>query len=119
MEHSSKIGKAINCTGIKFVKRLIKKKGIEFQGRFQRPNDCTIKVVNIRKYQNLYYSDKCVYEVDVTVKINEYYYTYFNRRNNIHANKRIRNYQNITDLLNELVYFNIKDIQISKITFEQ
>jgi hypothetical protein len=50
MEHSSKIGKAINCTDIKFVKRLIKKKGIVFQGRFQRPNDCTIKVVNIRKY---------------------------------------------------------------------
>jgi hypothetical protein len=119
MGHWLKWGRAINCADIKFVKKLIKKKGIEFQGRFQKHNDCTIKVVNIRKYQNLCHPDKCVYEADVTVKLNEYYHTYSNRKNNIYVNKRIRNRQNIADLLNELVYFNIKDIQISRITFEK
>lgn len=128
MEHSLKLGKALNDSGTKFVKKILKKKGIVIQGRFQRDNDCEIRITNIRKYQNIYYNNftgvnlKFVYEVDIVVKLigDEYrFYDCNNKRGTYWCNKRIRGYVNETNIKNELVYFNINDIVVSKITFEK
>ena len=125
MEHPDKLGKVRNDKGTKFIKRILKKKGIVIQGKFRRENDCEIRITNVRKYQHIYYnvlnvltgSDiRFVYEVDITVKLIGNEYMLFS---DFYIRKKIRGYVNVTNIKNELVYFNIKDITISKITLEK
>lgn len=122
MKHANKLGKCILDKDMKFVKKLLNKKPISFSGRYSNDNDCVIKVVNIRKYvaYAIRASDniRFCYEVDVVVKLNkgifDYYYSASKSKNS-----RVRRYKNEKKLSEELEYFNMVDVQISKITFEK
>jgi hypothetical protein len=120
MKHSKKVDRAINDKNMKFVKKLLKKNPIIFEGHIRRDNDCTVTITNIRKYKNLWSyreNDKFVYEIDVRVKGDsdvKYWAGYDNRR----VNRRVRSYRMENLLREEICYFNIVDICISKITYE-
>jgi hypothetical protein len=120
MKHSKKVDRAINDKNMKFVKKLLKKTPITFDGHIRRDNDCTVTITNIRKYKNIWShkgNDKFVYEIDVHIKGNseiKYWVSYDNRR----ANRRVRSYRMENLLREEICYFNIVDICISKITYE-
>lgn len=120
MKHKCKVGNCINDKDTKFIKKLLKKKPISVLGRFSKDNDCTITVSNIRKYELSPFrstdSKKFCYEIDVIVKLDlDIYYRMGSRR----KNDRIRRYVNERELREELAYFNILDLQISKVTFEK
>jgi hypothetical protein len=120
MKHSKKYGKAINDKNMKFVKKLIKKNPITFTSSISTTNDCEVTITNIRKYQNLYtykQTDKFVYEVDIKVKLN-YKSRYQYDRDNRRINNRVRGYRMENLIREELCYFNIVDICISKISYE-
>ena len=119
MKHRYKIGNCINDKDTKFIKKFFKKNPISIEGRYYRDNDCVITISNVRKYQTVSWrGDKkqFCYEVDVIVKTTANYYEYSTSRR---KNDRIRRYQNEQQLRDELVYFNITDFQISKVTFEK
>jgi hypothetical protein len=99
----------------------LKKKPISIDGRFWKDNDCVITISNIRKYETVSWrgnTKQFCYEIDVIVKMNlsiyDFHYVTSRRKND-----RIRRYQNEKQLRDELVYFNILDFQISKVTFEK
>ena len=121
MKHTNKLGKCILDKDMKFVKKLLNKKPISFSGRYFNDNDCVIKVVNIRKYvaYAIRASDniRFCYEVDVVVKLNKNIFEYYDSANRS-KNTRVRRYKNEKKLSEELEYFNMVDVQISKITFE-
>jgi hypothetical protein len=121
MKHANKFGRCILDKDIKFVKKLLNKKPISFSGRYFNDNDCVIKVVGIRKYAAfpLFSRDKTrfCYEVDVVVKLSNKYILCYSSAT--HRNTKIRRYKNERLLREELAYFNMDDIQISKITFEK
>lgn len=121
MKHTNKLGKCILDKDMKFVKKLLNKKPISFSGRYFNDNDCVIKVVNIRKYvaYAIRASDniRFCYEVDVVVKLNKNIFEYYDSTNRS-KNTRVRRYKNEKKLSEELEYFNMVDVQISKITFE-
>jgi hypothetical protein len=120
MKHANKIGRCILDKDMKFVKKLLKKNPISFSGRYFKDDDCVIEVVGIRKYVGMPYrlTDKTrfCYEVDLVVKLTDNYILCYS--NATHRNTKIRRYTNEDKLRQELVYFNMDDIQISKITFE-
>lgn len=120
MKHKFKIGNCIKDNDIKFIKKLIKKKPISFSGQFRQDGDCIIKISNIRKYNKLdfrgLWSKNFCYEVDLIIKTDERYgYV----TSSVRTNDRIRRYKNKQRVIEELSYFNIEDIQISKVTFEK
>ena len=121
MKHANKLGKCILDKDMKFVKKLLNKKPISFSGRYFNDNDCVIKVVGIRKYAAfpLFSRDKTrfCYEVDVVVKLSNKYNYYYSASKS--KNSRVRRYKNEKKLSEELEYFNMVDVQISKITFEK
>lgn len=113
MVHGNKIGRAINDEGTKFVKKLINKKPISFVGRYWHEGDIKIEVANIRKYQKSNWSG-FVYEVDVKVSfIKNIWYDGYSRK----KNDRVRRYKNEKLLREELEYFNINDLVISKVQY--
>lgn len=119
MKHRYKIGNCINDKDTKFIKKLLKKKPISIDGRFWKDNDCVITISNIRKYETVSWrgnKKQFCYEVDVVVKMNQFFY---NQATSRRKNDRIRRYPNEKQLRDELVYFNISDFQISKVTFEK
>jgi len=113
MVHGNKIGRAINDEGIKFVKRLIKKNPISFEGKHWTDGDIKIQVANIRKYQKSY-GPGFVYEVDVKVSFIKERWFYSSIRT---KNSRVRLYKNEKLLREELEYFNINDLVISKVQY--
>ena len=122
MKHRWKEGRCVIDKDVKFLKKLLVKKNITFLGKFFRENDCEIKVTKIRKYKNslLYHYLILQYqgfEIDLTVKFldTRYRHPYWEKRN---MNSKIRRYKNERKLSEELVFFNINDFQISKITYE-
>jgi hypothetical protein len=114
MKHYYKTGRPIIDKDIKFVKRLLKKKPIKFDAVYWHPQDIQLKITNIRKYQHRY-GESFVYEVDVKVipKRDRCYYHHSARS----KNSRIRRYSNEKLLIQELEYFNINDVTISKIEY--
>jgi hypothetical protein len=120
MKHSRKEGKIIADKDIKFVKKLLKKNPIIFEGNIHIKDDCLVEITNIRKYANvLYYGSnaKFVYEVDVKVKkIQNSRWDLFGRTN--YKNRRIRSWKMEQLFQEELCYFNITDFCISKISYE-
>jgi len=121
MKHRYKIGNCIIDKDTKFIKKLFKKKPISVDGRYFKDNDCIITISNIRKYDTVSWrgnTKQFCYEVDVIVKMNPniHHYDYSTSRR---KNDRIRRYQNEKQLRDELVYFNILDFQVSKVTFEK
>ena len=115
MKHRWKEGRCVIDKDVKFLKKLLVKKNITFLGHFFRENDCEIKVTNIRKYRSI--GTTFCFEIDLTVKFldTRYRHPYWEKRN---MNSKIRRYKNERKLSEELVFFNINDFQISKITYE-
>jgi hypothetical protein len=113
MIHGNKTGRVINDEGTKFVKKLINKKPISFEGRYWHEGDIKIEVANIRKYQKSY-GPGFVYEVDVKVSFIKERWTYSSTRA---KNDRVRRYKNEKLLREELEYFNINDLVISKVQY--
>ena len=120
MKHSRKEGKAIVDKDIKFVKKLLKKNPIIFEGNIHIKDDCLVEITNIRKYVNGWTygsSAKFVYEVDVKVKKTPNTRWGLSVRNN-YNNRRIRSWKMEQLFREELCYFNIMDFCISKISYE-
>ena len=119
MKHSKKVDRAISDKNMKFVKKLLKKNPIIFDGHIRRQNDCTVTITNIRKYNNLWSykdSDKFVYEIDVHVLLTDKSVWY--RPENRYINRRVRSYKMENFIREELCYFGINDFCVSKITHE-
>jgi hypothetical protein len=114
MKHYYKTGRPIIDKDIKFVKRLLKKKPIKFDAVYWHPQDIQLKITNIRKYLHKY-GGSFVYEVDVKVipKRATWHYHQSSRS----KNDRIRRYHNEKLLREELEFFNIHDVTISKIEY--
>ena len=121
MRHGNRTGRCILDKDMKFIKKLLKKNPISFSGRYHRDNDCIMEVVGVRKYVASPWrtTDKTrfCYEVDIFVKLSNK--NILNYSGTKYRNKRVRRYMNEEKLIQELVYFNMTDIQISKITFEK
>jgi hypothetical protein len=120
MKHSRKEGKIITDKDIKFVKKLLKKNPIIFEGNINIEDDCLVEITNIRKYANSWYygsNAKFVYEVDVKVKKTSNTRWGLSVRNN-YNNRRIRSWKTEQLFQEELCYFNIVDFCISKISYE-
>lgn len=120
MKHPKKTGKAIVDNDTKFIKKLLKKTPIIFNGCIYDKEDCLVEVTNIRKYENnLYYgsNSKFVFEVDVKVKKNKNtrFGSSFGAK---YKNRRIRSYRMEKLFEDELCYFGIKDFCVSKISYE-
>lgn len=120
MKHPRRSGRAIIDKDIKFIKRLLKRKPIEFEGVIWRQTDCLVKISNIRKYEDIYSFGKkgvFVYEVDVHVKLSEDIkkYLYWD---SVTLNRRVRSNSMGKELREYLVYFNIHDFCVSKISCE-
>lgn len=119
MKHSKKVDKAINDKNMKFVKKLLKKTPIVFDGHIRRENDCVVTITNIRKYKNLWSykeNDQFVYEIDVHVKLEHVSVWY--RPDVRTMNRRVRSYRMEKFIHEELCYFNIVDFCVSKISYE-
>lgn len=128
MEHSKKVDKAINDKNMKFVKKLLKKNPITFNSSIRSSTDCVITITNIRKYKNLWFHKdndkfvydiqiyKFVYEVDVIVNITYLAHSYYSNVRRL--NRSVRSYRIESLIREELCYFNIEDICISKISYE-
>jgi len=120
MKHSKRVDRSINDKDMKFIKKLLKKNPITFDGCISSLNDCTVKITNIRKYKNLWSyreNDKFVYEIEVIVEPKNnirYWVSCDNRR----VNRRVRSYRMENLIREELCYFNIEDICLSKISYE-
>jgi hypothetical protein len=114
VKHFYKTGRPIVDEDIKFVKRLLKKKPIKFDAVYWFLQDIELEITNIRKYQHKCGND-FVYEVDVKVISKKDKYTY--HRGTRAKNDRIRRYDNEKLLREELSYFNINDVAISKIEY--
>lgn len=118
MKHTKKVDRAINDKNMKFVKKLLKKNPITFDGHIRRENDCTVTITNIRKYKNLWSykeTDKFVYEIDVHVINQSSTWYRFDTR---YINRRVRSYKMESFFREELCYFGIDDFCVSKISYE-
>ena len=120
MEHSRKKGKAISDKDIKFIKKLLKKNPIIFEGNIHHTDDCIVEVTNIRKYENNWFygtNTKFVFEVDIKVKKN-YKSRWFKSERAHYRNRRMRSWKMEKLFQDELCYFGIQDFCISKISYE-
>ena len=121
MRHRKRYCRCILDKYMKFIKKLFKKNPISFSGRYSRDNDYVMEVVGARKYVASPWrtTDKTrlCYEVDIVVKLSNK--NILNYSGTKYKNSRVRRYMNEEKLRQELVYFNVSDIQISKITFEK
>ena len=120
MNHKAKQGHIIKDDHISRVKKLLKKKPTLCQGdMWGRKYD--IEIINIRKYSNKWSwskRDKFCYEVDVKVNSEPLelsgWYIQSNKRR---MNERVRNWKNEQLILDELDFFGIDNICISKIEY--
>jgi len=121
MKHPRKKGRAIVDKDQKFIKKLLKKNPINFEGSIGNKDDCLFEITNIRKYVNNWYratNDKFVYEVDVKVKSTKKSSWIFRRTGIRYKNRRVRSWTMEKLFQDELFYFNIVDFCISKISYE-
>ena len=120
MGHKYKVGKLIKDKDSIFIKKLLKKNPISINGKICFEDDCIINVTNIRKYRSCVSIGRFVYEVDVKVKIEcvDTFRYYIRETRSNWMNSKVRTYRNEIPILNELAYFNINDICISKVVYE-
>lgn len=119
MNHSNKIGYVVTDKDTKFIKKLLVKNPILIDASIRTKNDCNLMVSNVRKYNSKYKNGRCkkfVYEVDVIIEIKKGPSIYYQDKRRM--NKNVRGYRNTQFVLDELCYFNIDDICISKITYK-
>lgn len=120
MKHSRKKGNAISDKDIKFIKKLLKKNPIIFEGIINTKDDCLVQITNIRKYENYWYygtNPKFVYEIDVKVKKTEKTRWDFYQRTH-YKNRRMRSWAMEKIIQEELCFFGIQDFCVSKISYE-
>lgn len=120
MDHKYKVGKLIKDKDTIFIKKLLKKNLIGVNGKIWFEDDCIINVTNIRKYRSCVGIGRFVYEVDVKVKIEcmDTFKYYMRETRSTRMNSKVRTHRNEIPILNELEYFNINDICISKVVYE-
>jgi hypothetical protein len=119
MEHRLKEGYIIKDDHIKRVKKLLKKKTIRLTCKIWT-NEVKCEVVNIRKYLNRWSTDnnqKYCYEVDVKVDLKNTIFPFYIGSNKRRLNDRLRNWSNEKLLLDELEFFGINEVCISKVQY--
>ncbi len=120
MNHKGKIGNIIKDDHISRVKKLLKKKTISCEG-VMWGRKYNIEIVNIRKYLNQWSyrdNDKYCYEVDVKVDVAPLELSsWFISRNKRKMNDRVRLWRNQQMISDELVFFGIDNICISKVQY--
>lgn len=120
MKHPRKEGRVISDKDTKFIKKLLKKNPIIFEGCIHIKDDCLVEITNIRKYENGWTfasSAKFVYEIDVKVKKTSttFWGLYIRTQ---YKNRRVRSWNMEKLFQEELCYFGIQDFCISKISYE-
>jgi hypothetical protein len=121
MNNKNKAGHVIKDDHIKRVKKLFKKNPIKLVCKIWSEN-VELEIVNIRKYEQNYsyiFNRKIktyCYELDVKVKIseNQRWWVSNNKRR---LNDRLRSWSNEKLLLEELQFFGIEDICVSKVQY--
>jgi len=119
MEHRLKEGYIIKDDHIKRVKKLLKKKTIRLTCKIWN-FEVECEVVNIRKYLNRWSTDnnqKYCYEVDVKVDLKNTIFPFYIGSNKRRLNDRLRNWSNEKLLLDELEFFGINEVCISKVQY--
>jgi|LakMenEpi03Aug12_release.lakeMendotaPanAssembly.Ray.scaffolds.fasta_scaffold1404285_2 hypothetical protein len=127
MEHVKKFGKSIADKQVKFAKKYFKKTILLFDKKIPYYNELdnsVLKIKNIRKYKHSWGVDYgYVYEIDLIVDFsgNGFNYSYTNERAN--RRKRLHNSwyrEKFQDrLLEELKYFDMSNIVVSKIEYKK
>jgi len=119
MEHRHKEGYIIKDEHIKRVKKLLKKKTIQLTFKIWK-DEVECEVVNIRKYLNRWSylnNQKYCYEVDVKVDLKNTRFPFYIGSNRRRLNDRLRNWANEKLLSDELEFFGINGVCISKIQY--
>jgi len=119
MNHRSKSGNVIKDDHIKRVKKLLNNKGVPFEFNVWR-DKLEFQITNIRKYKNGWSfnnKNKYCYEVDVKMISNTTFSRYYINSNKRRLNARVRSWTNEQLLLEELQFFGIDNICISKIQY--
>jgi hypothetical protein len=119
MEHRFKSGNVIKDDHIKRVKKLLNNKGVSFEFNIWR-DKLEFQVTNIRKYKNGWsFNDKnkYCYEVDIKMIGEKPFSGSWANSNKRRINSRVRNWVNEQILLDELQFFGIENICISKIQY--
>jgi hypothetical protein len=119
MNHRDKTGNIVKDDHIKRVKKLLNKKKVIFQSNIWG-KDMEFEVTNIRKYKVRWSFSKKTYcyEVDIKYKYNNTYINKYFMGEKRKLNRRIRNGQTENVLLDELVFFGIDNVCVSKISYE-
>jgi hypothetical protein len=122
MNNTSKIGHVLKDDHIKKVKKLFKKKLIKCEGKVWGKK-IQIEITNVRKYRQGYYLSKEIvrycYELDVKVKFTDEFGVSESwvKNNKRGINSRVRNWSNEKLLQDELQFFGIENICVSKIQY--
>jgi len=122
MNNTNKIGHVLKDDHIKKVKKLFKKKLIKCDGKVWCKK-IQIEITNIRKYKQGYYLSKEIvrycYELDVKVKFTDEFGVSESwvKNNKRGINNRVRNWSNEKLLQDELQFFGIENICVSKIQY--
>ena len=122
MNNTNKIGHVIKDDHIKKVKKLFKKKLIKCDGKVWCKK-IQIEITNIRKYRQGYYLSKEIvrycYELDVKIKFTDEFGVSESwvKNNKRGINSRVRNWSNEKLLQDELQFFGIENICVSKIQY--
>ena len=122
MNNTNKVGYIIKDNHIKRVKKLFKKKLIKCEGKVWGKN-IQIEITNIRKYRQGYYLSKEIvrycYELDVKIKFSDEFGVSESwlKNNKRGINSRVRNWSNEKLLQDELQFFGIENICVSKIQY--
>ena len=122
MNNTSKIGHVLKDNHIKKVKKLFKKKLIKCDGKVWGKK-IQIEITNVRKYRQGYYLSKEIvrycYELDVKVKFTDEFGVSESwvKNNKRGINSRVRNWSNEKLLQDELQFFGIENICVSKIQY--
>ena len=122
MNNTSKIGHVLKDDHIKKVKKLFNKKLIKCDGKVWGKK-IQIEITNVRKYRQGYYLSKEIvhycYELDVKVKFTDEFGVSESwvKNNKRGINSRVRNWSNEKLLQDELQFFGIENICVSKIQY--
>ena len=122
MNNTNKIGYVIKDDHIKKVKKLFNKKLIKCDGKVWGKK-IQIEITNVRKYRQGYYLSKEIvrycYELDVKVKFTDEFGVSESwvKNNKRGINSRVRNWSNEKLLQDELQFFGIENICVSKIQY--
>ena len=122
MNNTNKVGYIIKGDHIKRVKKLFKKNLVKCEGKIWG-HKIQIEITNIRKYKQGGYLRKetkiYCYELDVKIKFSDEFGVSESwlKNNKRGINSRVRNWTNEKLLQDELQFFGIENICVSKIQY--